>query len=132
MPHQIIEYSANLESRFDVQTLVDGLHKVAMETDGLPTGGLRTRAARREKYQVADCHPDNAFVHVILKLAHGRPMERKKEFGEKLFAAACEILAPVKESSPLAISFEIQEIDPVLTWKTSNLREYMAARGVQE
>ncbi len=132
MPHQIIEYSANLQSRIDVQVLVDGLHKVAMATDGLPTGGLRTRAARRDNYQVADCHPDNAFVHVILKLAHGRSMELKKSFGEKLFAAACEILAEVKETSPLAISFEIQEIDPVLTWKTSNLREYMAARGVQE
>ena len=132
MPHQIIEYSANLESRFDVQKLVDGLHKVAMDTDGLPTGGLRTRAARRDRYQVADCHPDNAFVHVILKLAHGRPQELRKAFGEKLFGATCEILAAVKESSPLAISFEIQEIDPVLTWKTSNLREYMAARGVQE
>jgi 5-carboxymethyl-2-hydroxymuconate isomerase len=132
MPHQIIEYSANLESRFDVQSLVDGLHKVAMETDGLPTGGLRTRAAKREKYQVADCHPDNAFVHIILKLAHGRPQELRKSFGEKLFAAACDILAPVEKNSPLAISLEIQEIDPVLTWKTSNLREYMAARGVKE
>ena len=132
MPHQIIEYSANLESRFDIQVLVDGLHKAAMETDGLPTGGLRTRAARRDNYQVADCHPDNAFVHIILKLAHGRPQELRQAFGEKLFAVACDILAPVKENSPLAISFEIQEIDPVLTWKTSNLREYMAARGVQE
>jgi len=129
MPHQIIEYSANLDSRMDVEALVDGLHQVAMDTDGLPVGGLRTRAARREHYQVADRHPDNAFVHLILKLGHGRPMEVKKAFGETIFAALCELLGPVSKSSPLAISFEIQQIDPELTWKKNNLREYMMVRA---
>jgi len=112
----------------DVRALVDGLHQAAMETDGLPIGGLRTRAARRDLYRVADRHPDNAFVHVILKLGHGRPKAVRKEFGEKLFAALCKILEPVSASSPLAISFEIQEIDAELTWKKNNLREYMVAR----
>jgi 5-carboxymethyl-2-hydroxymuconate isomerase len=131
MPHQIIEYSANLESRIDLRVLVDGLHQVAMDMDGLPIGGLRTRAARREIYQVADRHPDNAFIHLILKLGHGRSMETKKAFGEKIFSALCEILEPVSATSPLAISFEIQEIDAELTWKKNNLRDYMAARAAQ-
>lgn len=116
----------------DVQSLVDGLHKVAMDTDGLPIGGLRTRAARRDQYQVADCHPDNAFVHVILKLGYGRPLEVRREFGEKLFAALCELLEPVSSTSPIAISFEIQQIDAELTWKKNNLRAYMAERNNSE
>lgn len=128
MPHQIIEYSANLESRIDIESIVDGLHEAAMGIDGLPLGGLRTRAAKRENYQVADRHPDNAFVHVILKLGHGRPAEKRREFGEALFAALCDLLEPVSSSSPLAISFEIQEIHPELTWKKNNLRDYMASR----
>lgn len=132
MPHQIIEYSSNLESRMDVQALVDGLHQVAMDTDGLPIGGLRTRAARRDQYQIADRHPDNAFVHVILKLGHGRPMEVKKAFGEIIFSALCELLEPVAKKSPIAISFEIQEIHPELTWKKNNLREHMTARADQD
>ena len=129
MPHQIIEYSANLDAKMDVQALVDGLHQVAMDTDGLPVGGLRTRAARREQYCIADRHPDNIFVHVILKLGHGRTTEAKKEFGEKLFATLCELLEPVYSTSPLSISFEIQEIDPELTWKRNNLRDHMEARA---
>jgi len=112
----------------DVQALVDGLHQVAMATDGLPIGGLRTRAAKRDQYQIADCHPDNAFVHLILKLGHGRPLEVRREFGEKLFAALCDLLEPVSSTSPIAISFEIQQIDPDLTWKKNNLREYMTKR----
>ena len=35
MPHQIIEYSANLESLMDVRVLVDGLHESAMKIDGI-------------------------------------------------------------------------------------------------
>jgi 5-carboxymethyl-2-hydroxymuconate isomerase len=128
MPHQIIEYSANLESRIDIESIVDGLHEAAMGIEGLPLGGLRTRAAKREAYQVADRHPDNAFVHVILKLGHGRPLEKRREFGEALFAALCDLLEPVSSSSPLAISFEIQEIHPDLTWKKNNLRDYIASR----
>ena len=128
MPHQIIEYSANLEDHIDIQALVDGLHENAMAIDGLPLGGLRTRAARREVYQVADQHPDNAFVHMVLKLGHGRSEEKKKAFGEAIFEALCELLEPVSSTSPLAISFEIQEIDAVLTWKKNNLRDYMAKR----
>jgi len=132
MPHQIIEYSANLDARMDIQALVDGLHQVAMETDGLPIGGLRTRAARREYFQVADRDPDNAFVHLILKLGHGRPVEVRRAFGETLFAALCDLLEPVASTSPIAISFEIQQIDPELTWKKNNLREYMTKRGTTE
>lgn len=128
MPHQIIEYSANLESRIDIESLVDDLHEVAIGIDGLPLGGLRTRAAKRETYRVADRHPDNAFIHLILKLGHGRSLEKRREFGEAIFAALCELLEPVSSTSPLAISFEIQEIHPELTWKKNNLRDYMASR----
>ena len=128
MPHQIIEYSANLESRVDIESIVDGMHEAAMGIEGLPLGGLRTRAARRDAYQVADRHADNAFVHMILKLGHGRPVETRRAFGEALFAALCDLLEPVSSSSPLAISFEIQEIHPELTWKKNNLRDYMASR----
>ncbi len=129
MPHQIIEYSANLEALMDIQVLVDCLHETAMGIDGLPLGGLRTRAARRDTYQVADQHPDNAFVHMILKLGHGRDDETKQRFGEALFASLCDILEPVSSTSPIAISLEIQEIHPEHTWKKNNLREYIQKRS---
>ena len=131
MPHLIIEYSANLEKQTDIQELVDGLHRTAMGIDGLPVGGLRTRAQKREYFQVADRHPDNAFVHLVLKLGHGRTLEERREFGEALFATLCDLLEPVASTSPLAISFEIQEIHPELTWKQNNLRDYMAKREMK-
>jgi 5-carboxymethyl-2-hydroxymuconate isomerase len=130
MPHLIIEHSANLGTRIDIEELVDGMHETALSIDGLPIGGLRTRAQAREHYRIADRHPENAFVHVILKLGHGRPLEKRREFGEALFTALCDLLEPVSSTSPLAISFEVQEIHPQLTWKKNNLRDYIAEREV--
>lgn len=129
MPHLIIEYSANLESRIDIDALVDGLHEAATGIDGLPVGGLRTRAARREHYQIADRHPDNIFVHMTVRLGHGRSQAVQAGFGEQLFAALCGLLEPVSSTSPIAISLEITEIHPELTWKKNNLREHMAKRA---
>ncbi|MDE0755471.1 MAG: hypothetical protein OSB26_12530 [Woeseiaceae bacterium] len=132
MPHQIIEFSENLESMLDTKLLIAGMHKAAVEIDGLPLGGLRTRVAVRNHYEIADQSPDNAFVHLILKLGHGRTEDVKQGFGDRLFPILCELLEPVSAVHPLAISFEIQEIHPKLTWKQSNLREHMAKRNEQD
>lgn len=128
MPHQIVEYSSNLESRISISDLIETLHRTAAGIDAFPLGGLRTRAARREHYKIADGHPDNQFVHLTWKLGHGRPEALRREAGEHMFRVLCEFLEPVSASSPLAISFEIQEIHPVLTFKKNNLRDYMARR----
>lgn len=128
MPHQIVEYSANLEARINIRELIETLHETAASIEGFPRGGLRTRAARREHYRIADGHPDNQFLHLTWKLGHGRSEEIRREAGERMFAVLCEFLEPVSNTSPLAISFEIQEIHPKLTFKKNNLREYMAER----
>jgi 5-carboxymethyl-2-hydroxymuconate isomerase len=129
MPHQIIEYSANLAERVDIDDLVRVMHDAAAGIEVLPVGGLRTRAVRREHYRVADGHVDNAFINVVLRIAPGRSPGEKKAAGQTLFRALCDYLAPVFESSPLAISYEIQEIDAELRWKQNNLRDYMQARN---
>jgi len=128
MPHQTIEYSATLEPELDIEALVRVLHETAASIDALPIGGLRTRAVARQHYRIADGHPDNAFINVFLRIAPGRSFEVRKAAGEKLFQALCEYLEPIYSSSPLAISYEIQELDADLRWKKNNLREYLAAR----
>ncbi len=128
MPHQTIEYSANIESQLDVSEFVRALHKTAAGIEALPLGGLRTRAVARQHYEIADGHADNQFVNIVLRIAPGRTPDVKRDAGETLFKAACEFLEPVFSSSPLAISYEIQELEAEYRWKQSNLRDYMAQR----
>ena len=128
MPHQTIEYSANLEEHVNIEALVRTLHETAAGIDALPVGGLRTRAVARAHYCIADGHPDNQFVNIVLRIAPGRPPETKRAAGELLFRTACDFLSQTYEESPLAISFEIQELDAEYRWKQNNLREYIARR----
>ena len=128
MPHLIVEYSANVEERIDLAELLNELHEAASRYDVFPLGGLRTRAERRDHYRIADTHPDNGFIHVTAIIGHGRPLEVRKEVGEGLFATLCEFLDESFEDTPLAISFNIQEFHPELSYKRNNLHEYVTAR----
>jgi 5-carboxymethyl-2-hydroxymuconate isomerase len=129
VPHQIVEYSSNLESKVDIPALVKLLHETAASIDAFPRAALRTRVARRDQYCIADNDPVNAFVHVLLRIASGRTAEVKKAAGDKLFGALCEFLAPVQATSPLGISFEMQEIDPVFRWKRNNTASWLEKKG---
>jgi len=129
MPHQIIEYSANLDGRIDLDALIRVLHDEAAAIDVLPVAGLRTRAVASAHYRIADGDADNGFVNVLLRIAPGRTPEQKKNAGERLFRALCEHLDDAYQSTPLALSYEIQEIDAELRWKQNNLRAYLERRA---
>lgn len=129
MPHIVIEYTANLEPELKLPALIEALHTVAAGIEAFPLAGLRTRAERRDHYLIADRHPDNAFIHLSLRIAHGRTLEVRKAAGDLLFATFCRCLQPLVDKRPLALSFEISEIDPALNYKGGNIREYMAKRG---
>jgi len=131
MAHIVIEYSANLCGQFDLDGFLRAVHGAALSTGVFPVGGIRTRAYEAQHYVIADAHPDNSFVHISLKVGHGRDIDTRKRACESIFAAACKQLAAVYERLPLGIALEMQEIDPVLTFKKNNLHEYVKRRTAQ-
>ena len=128
MPHITVEYSANIREKIGPQKLVDRVHEAALRTSVFPIGGTRTRAAERSCYRIADGHPDNAFVHVVLRIRHGRDLETRRKVAEEVFAEVCKFLEPIFQSSPLGISLEVQEIDPAVSLKQNNLHQHVLAR----
>jgi 5-carboxymethyl-2-hydroxymuconate isomerase len=82
----------------------------------------------REVYRIADGHPDNGFISVVLRIAKGRSVDEKKAVGEALFATLAGYVQCVFEESALSLALEIQEIDPDARWKKSNIRDYMERR----
>ncbi|CAJ2376979.1 MAG: 5-carboxymethyl-2-hydroxymuconate Delta-isomerase [Gammaproteobacteria bacterium] len=129
MPHLTIEYSANLESRLNVGGLLAAAHRAALGTGLFEVGGVRTRAVMRQHWVIADGHPDNAFVHAVIRIAGGRDEAAKKSAGEEIFTAMRDFLAPIFDAIPLAISFELQEIDGRFSHKQNNLHRIVAERG---
>ena len=72
MPHIIVEYSSNLENGVDVRRLIDGLHRTVVQSGLFEPAAVRTRAAPRSLYRIADGAPENVFLHITgRKLARG-------------------------------------------------------------
>ena len=128
MPHLIVEYSANLETVIDIQALVHTVQEAAHETGIFPKAGTRTRAERRDIFEIADGHPDNGFVHLIVRIGSGRTVEVRKQAGDLIFARLTAALDEIYTSHPLAISFEMVEIHPDTTWKQNNIQAALEAR----
>ena len=129
VPHQIIEYSANLEGLLDIAALVDALHLCATGQEELPMGGLRTRAYPSRDYLIADRHPDNAFIAVFLRVGEGRREEVLERAGKMLFDTLCDAVKDIFNDQPLALSYEVQIIDPRLRWNKNNLREQIGGKN---
>jgi len=128
MAHILIEHSANLRGRLDVSAFVRAVHQAALGTGIFPVGGMRTRAYETQAYAIADGHPDNAFVHLSVRVGHGRDLATRRKACEEIFRAACDHLGELFERIPLGISVEMQELDPQLSFKKNNLHEYVKRR----
>ena len=102
MPHLTVEYTANLDRSLNVPELVDTLHAVAASIEAFPLAGIRTRAVRIEHFRFADGHPDNAWVHVVLRIAHGRTLAVKQAAGELGHPEGVDVVVDmVQGDSPL-------------------------------
>ncbi|AZV18751.1 MAG: 5-carboxymethyl-2-hydroxymuconate Delta-isomerase [Mesorhizobium sp.] len=117
MPHFSIEYSANLDARVDMGELCALVLRTVLDTGLFETGAVRVRAFRAEAYAMADSLPENAFLDMSFRIGTGRSPDEKKRTGEAVFAAVSEYLATLFETPHFALSLEIREIDPELSWK---------------
>ncbi len=132
MPHFVVEYSTNIEDKVQIPELLEKLHNVAVETGVFPLGGLRSRVIPCDQYRIADGHPDNAFVHVGMKVGSGRERDTLIAACERIFEVITDHFGPLQASGPLALSYEIRQMDKDLNFRKTNVREYMAKRAGKE
>ncbi len=131
MPHLIVEYSTNLEDRIVISDLVRKVHEAALQSGVFELGAVRTRAEPRDVYVIADGHKDNSFVAVTVRIGQGRDAESRKRLGQLIFDAVCNHLAEIFERIPIGISLEVQETDPVASFKKNNLHAIVKKRAAK-
>ncbi|GAA5235766.1 5-carboxymethyl-2-hydroxymuconate Delta-isomerase [Verticiella sediminum] len=130
MPHIWIEYSANLAPSIDLPAVMAEVQAAAVGDGSVfPLAGARTRAVPVQDYRIADGHPDNAFVHVLLRVGHGRSEAERDALGQRVFATLRKAFAPIMAQRPLGLSLQVDEAHPTLNYKHSNYREYLAERA---
>lgn len=121
MPHIYIEYTDNIKGEAGIEALLEKVNQTLLNhSDIIPVGGLRTRAIELQDYLVADGTEDDAFVHVILKLAPGRTDEQKKAVCDDLFQTIKGHFVHIFEKRYIALSMELYEFQNA-TYKHNNI-----------
>ena len=128
MPHITIEYSANVEHDIDVPHLVRAIHQAAIDSGVFELAAIRTRASRRDVYEIADGHPDNAFIHVDVNLAPGRDVAIRRGVAQAMLDVLGKATDALKARSRLALSVEIRQIDNATAQRRNNLHQRLAGR----
>lgn len=125
MPHLIVDYSVNLEDAIDMGGLCECLRVVATGLNAFPSAGVRVRAHAAQHYAIADGNPAHGYIDISVRLRAGRDLAVKKAATQALFDAAQAFITPVMATRPIALSFEMRDIDPELSPKTGTIRDYL-------
>lgn len=129
MPHFIVEYSGNLKSEINFDEFFQKVHTCLGNSGVFPLGGIRSRAICMEDYRIADAQHDYAFIHILLKVGSGRDESTRKQVCDELFEVIENYFATLQAKRLLAISFEMREVHPVLTYKKNNIHAFLKSKG---
>ena len=130
MPHITIEYSANVADHHDIDALVEVVHQAALDHGLASLDALRTRAADREHYRIADGQPDHAFIALAARIGPGRDLEARTSFLEQVLFAAVHRIESADSPLAIAWSAELTEIDPETRINRNRVRARLQAQGV--
>ncbi len=120
MPHLSIQYSNNIHSG-EIAVLCRSLHEVMTNTGIFPLGGIRVRATACSIFAIADLHSDNAFIDMVLRIGAGRTDAEKATAGEAIMESAREVFSMRLTHPHFALSLEIMEIHPRLSWRSNSM-----------
>ena len=123
MPHFIVEHSANLSAPHDMQALAQKISDVTNATGIFPLAGIRVRMHPVETYAMADGHPDNAFVAVIMRIGAGRDLETRQSAGRTVYDCICEFFADEIERGFMAVSVDMEINDPDMSFKRNGVAD---------
>lgn len=126
MAHLKIEYSEGAEAH--IAALCAAGHRAMIEAGIFPLAGIRVRAYRADHAIVADGLAENAFVAMTLSVGAGRSTVALKTAGGIVFAAAQAALADLLATQHFALSLEIREIHPELTWKDTPIHARLSKK----
>ena len=125
MPHFIAEYTDNLEPQADLPGLFEKVHRVLGDSGVFPLGSIRSRGVRLDTWRMADGKHDYAFVHMTLKVGHGRDLATREAVAQAVFAVITEHFAELQAQRLLALSFEMIELHPQLNFKQNNVHAFL-------
>lgn len=134
MPHLVILYTLNLETRTDLTALARALADtmIAQRDDAgapvFPVGGTRVLAYPAAHFAVADGSGDHGFIYMTLRMARGRSAAVHKRVGDALAATTQAHCAPLLAAYHVGITVQIDEGAEVFNARIGNLHALFDAK----
>ncbi|BET95885.1 5-carboxymethyl-2-hydroxymuconate Delta-isomerase [Xenorhabdus taiwanensis] len=128
MPHFYAECTENIREEARLPELFTKVNQALADTGIFPLGGIRSRAIWLDTWQMADGKQDYAFVHMTLKIGAGRSLEARQKVGEMLFDLIKAHFSELMARRYLGLSFTMEELDPVLNYKSNNVHSLFKAK----
>jgi len=120
MPHLSFEYSSGITGKADLTGFARCLRDAMQETGVFPLGGIRVRGHACDINVVADQSADFEFIHMSCKVGAGRNETTRRAAAEAIYAAAERWVTANLGTTLLALSFTLDELDPVTSIKRYN------------
>jgi 5-carboxymethyl-2-hydroxymuconate isomerase len=127
MPHLVMLYSKNVETRTDMdalcRSLCDAMLGVRDEAGAqvFPTGGTRVLAYPAAHSAVADGKRDYLFLYLNVRMAKGRSAAVHKAVGEAVTQAARAHLQTLFDAEHIGMTVQVDEGHEVFDAKVSTI-----------
>ena len=121
MAHLTIQYSYELDKKYDFIEFTEGLRKVMVNSKIFPIGGIRIRCLPTISNAIADGHQNNRYVDLILRMGVGRTKKEKTKIGENLIKFSKLFFEAEIKKEYFALALEILEIEREFSWKFNSI-----------
>ena len=110
MPQLTLEFSSNLIEKNNLFNLFQECHSILEKI--LPTNieSCKSRSIEYHNYYIGNGEPNNAFVHISLKIIPGRSFETLKNVGESMMVVLKNYFSNALNKLNLQITLEIMEL----------------------
>lgn len=117
MPHLMLEYSKNVKEKASFETLFYQLHQILVTVCSASLESCKSRAVPHEIFYIGDGDVKNAFVHLEIRLADGRPFKVREAAGKQMLEILREHFSQSLKDLNLQITVESKEFPRNLYFK---------------
>ena len=110
MPQLILEYSSNVIEKNNLNNLFQECHSLLEKMLPTDISSCKSRSIERQNYYVGNGEPNNAFVHISLKIMPGRTPDTLKDIGDNIMAILKRYFEKSFENLNLQVTLEIMEL----------------------
>ncbi|MHA2295568.1 MAG: 5-carboxymethyl-2-hydroxymuconate Delta-isomerase [Candidatus Hodarchaeales archaeon] len=111
MPQIILEYSSNIDEKFDFRSLFATIHKILSTTGGVRIENCKSRVVQQNDYFIGRGDPVEAFIHLEIQWLEGRSINLKSQLGDELLSLLKQFFQLSTRKLKVQVTVHLIDID---------------------